>query len=62
MRRPDRPQIDQRPVLVMEEEHPLEIRLGRRPRVPAVRRHKLIIRQELNRHGPQEYGFVHHAR
>ena len=46
------PQIDQRAVLVIEEEHPLAIRLGRRARVPAVRRH-LIIRQEFNRHGPQ---------
>jgi hypothetical protein len=36
-------------VLVIEEEHPLQVRLGRAPRVPAVGR-RLIIRQELNRH------------
>ena len=36
-------------VLVVEEEHPLQVRLRRRSRVPAVRR-RLIIRQELNRH------------
>ena len=42
----------QRPVLVIEEEHPLQVRLRRRPRVPAVRR-GLIISQELHRHTPQ---------
>ncbi len=36
---------DQRPVIVVKEEHPLQVRLRRRSRVPAVRR-RLIIRQE----------------
>jgi hypothetical protein len=45
------PQADQLQVLVIEEEHPLKVRLRRRGRVPPVRR-RLIIRQELNRHNP----------
>ena len=45
------PQIHQLPVLVIEEEHPLHVRLRRRSCVPAVRR-CLVIRQELNRHEP----------
>jgi hypothetical protein len=44
---------DQRPVLVVQEEHSLQIRLRRRPRIPAVRRRRIIIRQELHRHRPQ---------
>ena len=39
------------PVIVIEEEHPLQVRLRRRPREPAVRR-SLTIRQELHRHRP----------
>jgi hypothetical protein len=46
------PLPDQRPVLVVEEEHPLQISLRRRPREPPVRR-RLIISQELHRHSPQ---------
>ena len=43
------PLVNEIHVLVIEEEHPLQVRLGRAPRVPAVGR-RLIIRQELNRH------------
>ena len=43
--------VDQRPV-PLEEEHPLQIRLRRRARVPAVGR-RFIIRQELHRHRSQ---------
>jgi hypothetical protein len=46
------PLPDQRPVLVIEEEHPLQINLRRRSREPPVRR-RLIISQELHRHTPQ---------
>ena len=49
------PQVHQLPVLVIKEEHPLQVRLRRRPRVPAVRR-RLVIRQELNRHRPHPRG------
>jgi hypothetical protein len=48
-------QVCQLPVLVIEEEHPLQVRLRRRPRVPAVCR-RLVIRQELNRHRPHRRG------
>lgn len=41
----------QRPVIVVKEEHPLQVRLRRRSRVPAVRRR--IIRQVFHRHRPQ---------
>jgi hypothetical protein len=43
---------DQRPVIVVKEERPLQVRLRRRSRVPAVRR-RLIILQEFHRHRPQ---------
>ena len=49
------PQADQLQVLVIEEEHPLQVRLRRRLREPPVRR-RLIIRQELNRHRPHRKG------
>ena len=42
----------QRPVGVIEEEEPLQLRALRWPGEPAVRGY-LIIAQELNRHGPQ---------
>jgi hypothetical protein len=38
------PQVHQLPVLVIEEEHPLQVRLRRRPRVPAVRRPSSSVR------------------
>jgi hypothetical protein len=43
---------DQGPLLVIEEEHPLQIRLRRRAREPHVRGRR-IISQELHRHTPQ---------
>jgi hypothetical protein len=44
--------VHQRPVLVVEEENPVQVRLRRRVCVPAVRS-RLIIGQELHRHRPQ---------
>jgi hypothetical protein len=52
--------IDQRPVIVIEEEHPLQVRLRHIPRVPPVRS-RLIITQELNRHTPQRRAHHHTA-
>ena len=50
--------IHQRTVLVIEEEHPLQITLRHSPHVPAEGR-RLIIRQELNRHTPQRRAHQH---
>ncbi|GAA2627353.1 hypothetical protein GCM10010411_75580 [Actinomadura fulvescens] len=44
--------INERPIIVIEEEHPLQIRTRRRTRVPAVRR-RLFVGQEVHRHTPQ---------
>jgi hypothetical protein len=49
------PQLDQLQVLVIEEEHPIQVRLRRHLREPPVPR-RLIIRQELNRHRPHRRG------
>jgi hypothetical protein len=42
---------DQRPVGVVEEEGPIQLRLRRRT-AEATKRGRLLIDQELNRHGP----------
>jgi hypothetical protein len=52
--------LDQHPVLVIEEEHPLQVRPRRHPRVPAEAR-RLIISQKLHRHAPRSYGLPAHA-
>jgi len=44
--------LDQRPILVIEEEHPLQLRPRRPPDVPAISR-RLVISQKLHRHTPQ---------
>ena len=49
------PLVNEIHVLVIQEEHPLQVRLRRIPRVPAVRR-RLIIRQELNWHKTHRNG------
>jgi hypothetical protein len=43
------PASDQRPVRVIEEEEPLQLRALRRPREPAIRGN-LVIAEELHRH------------
>jgi hypothetical protein len=45
---------DQRPIHVIEEEEPLQLRLRQLAPEPPVRRH-LLIRQELHRHGRSTY-------
>jgi hypothetical protein len=52
--------VDQRTILVIEEEHPCQVRLRRSPGVPPVRG-LFIISQELNRHAPQRRA-DHHTR